>query len=49
MELGTILQYCLDIPTEQFNTGIVRQNNTIELMRGRNENSITLPIDKLLQ
>ena len=44
-----ILQYCLDIPTEQFNTGIVRQNNTIELMRGRNENSITLPIDKLLQ
>jgi hypothetical protein len=45
-----LLQYCIDIPTEEFNTGVVRENNTILLARGRNsEKSMTLPIDQLLQ
>ena len=44
-----ILQYCLDIPSEQFNTGIVRENNTIQLLRGRNsKKSITITFDQLL-
>lgn len=45
-----LLQYCIDIPTKEFNTSIIRENNTILLARGRNsEKSITLPIDQVLQ